>query len=149
MSQNERITYCYGPASNSARCQKQRQHTWRTDTKYKACRFQREDKHIYEAENQNNSQKQIDRETERVREADARERTDAWRLLPDALAFVGHHDCVNGRSRSSWITKLRCRRLSSCLLLEAPFVGLLRRKRQRAPQALDLGLPRAPVGNLW
>jgi hypothetical protein len=70
-------------------------------------------------------------------------------LLPDALAFVGHHDCVNGRSRSSWITKLRCRRLSSCLLLEAPFVGLLRRKRQRAPQALDLGLPRAPVGNLW
>lgn len=35
------------------------------------------------------------------------------------------------------------------LLLEAPFVGLLRRKRQRAPQALDLGFPRAPVGNLW
>ncbi len=116
MSQNERITYCYGPASNSARCQKQRQHTWRTDTKYKACRFQREDKHIYEAENQNNSQKQIDRETERVREADARERTDAWRLLPDALAFVGHHDCVNGRSRSSWNPKLRCRRLSSSSL---------------------------------
>jgi hypothetical protein len=48
---------------------KQRQHTRRTDTKYKAYRFQREDKHIYEAENQNNFQKQIDRETERVRGA--------------------------------------------------------------------------------
>lgn len=81
MSQNERITCCYRPASNSARCQKKRQHTWRTDTKYKAYRFQREDKHIYEADNQNNSQKQIDRETERVREADARERTDAWRFV--------------------------------------------------------------------